>query len=47
MMHKARSDLEEVPYCFSRSSIKIFKVIRAKKIADFDPNLEFYDATGV
>ena len=32
MMHKAWSSVEEVPYCFSRSSIKF---------PDFNPNLEF------
>ena len=36
MMHKAWSSIEEVPYCFSRSSVKL-QVHTAKKILDFDP----------
>ena len=41
-MHKAWSNVEEVPYCFSRSSIK-FEVHTGQKIADFDPNCAFPD----
>ena len=37
MMHKACSSMEEVPYCFSRSSVKL-QGHTAKKIVDFDPN---------
>ena len=37
MMHKAWSSMEEVPYCFSRSSVKL-QGHTAKKIIDFDPN---------
>ena len=42
MMHKAWSRIEEVPYCFSRSSVK-FQGHTAKKIVDFDPNWPFPD----
>ena len=42
MMHKAWSGIEEVPYCFSRSSIK-FQGHTAQKIVDFDPNWAFPD----
>ena len=41
-MHTARSSIEEVPYCFPRSSFK-FQGQREQKIADFDPDLEFPD----
>ena len=34
--------VEEVPYCFSRSSVK-FRGHTAKKIVDFDPNWAFPD----
>ena len=37
MLHKARSSIEEVPYCFWRSSVK-FQGHRALKIMEFDPN---------
>ena len=37
MTHKAWCCLEEVPYCFSRSSVK-FQGHTGQKIADFDPN---------
>ena len=40
MMHKACSGLEEVPHCFSRSSIK-FQGYTGWKIYDFDPNWGF------
>ena len=40
--HKARCCLEEVPYYFSRSSVK-FQGHTAKKIIDFDPNWAFPD----
>ena len=42
MMHKAWSGIEEVPYCFSRSSIK-FQGHTAKKMVEFDPNWAFPD----
>ena len=37
MMHKAWSSIEEVLYCFSRSSVK-FQGHTAQKIVEFDPN---------
>ena len=37
MMHKAWHDIEGVPYCFSRSSIK-FQGHAGQKIVDFDLN---------
>ena len=40
MMHKAWSSIEEVPYCFSRSSIE-FQGHTALKIVEFDPNWAF------
>ena len=43
MMHKAWSSIEEVPYCFSRSSVK-FQGHTAKKIVEFDPNWPFPDS---
>ena len=42
MIHKAWCCLDEVPYCFSRSSVK-FQGHRAKKIVDFEPNWAFPD----
>ena len=42
MMHKAWSSIEEVPYCFSRSSIK-FQGHRALKIVEFYPDWAFPD----
>ena len=42
MMHKAWSSIEEVPYCFSRSSVK-FQGRTAIKIVEFDPNWAFPD----
>ena len=42
MMHKAWSSIEEVPYCFSRSSVK-FHGHTALKIVEFDPNWAFPD----
>ena len=42
MMHKAWSSIEEVPYCFSRSSVK-FEGHTALKIVKFDPNWLFPD----
>ena len=42
MMHKAWSSIEEVPYCFSRSSVK-FQGHTARKIIKFDPNWAFPD----
>ena len=41
-MGKAWSSIDEVPYCFSRSSVK-FQGHMGKKIDDFDPNLKFPD----
>ena len=37
MLHKAWSSIEEVPYCFWRSSVK-FQGRAALKIIEFDPN---------
>ena len=42
MMHKAWSRIEEVPYCFSRSYVKL-QGHTALKIVDFDPNWAFPD----
>ena len=42
MMHKAWSSTEEVPYCFSRSYVKL-QGHTAKKIVDFYPNWAFPD----
>ena len=42
MMNKAWSSIEEVPYCFSRSSVK-FQGHTALKIVEFDPNWAFPD----
>ena len=42
MMHQAWSSIEEVPYCFWRSSVK-FQGHMAKKIVDFDPDWAFPD----
>ena len=41
-MHKAWSSIEEVPYSFSRSSVK-FQGHTALKIVEFDPNWAFPD----
>ena len=41
-MHKAWSSIEEVPYCFSRSSVK-FQGHIALKIVEFDPSCAFPD----
>ena len=43
MMHKAWSSIEEVPYCFSRSSIK-FQGNMGQQNIDFDPNWGFPDS---
>ena len=42
MLHKAWSSIEEVPYCFARSSVK-FQGHTALKIVEFDPNWAFPD----
>ena len=42
MMHKAWSSIEEVPYCFPRSSIK-FQGHTGQNITDFDQNWAFPD----
>ena len=42
MMHTACSSIEEVPYCFSRSSVK-FHGHTAEKIVDFNPDNIFKD----
>ena len=42
MLLKSWSSIEEVPYCFSRSSIK-FQGYTGPKIADLDPNWAFLD----
>ena len=41
-MHTARSSIVEVPYCFSRSSVK-FQGHTALKIVEFDPDWAFPD----
>ena len=43
MMHRAWSSIVEVPYCFSRSSVK-FQGHAALKIVEFDPNWAFPDS---
>ena len=43
MMHKAWSSIEEVPYCFSRSYVKL-QGHTAKKIVEFDPYWAFPDS---
>ena len=43
MMNKAWSSIEEMRYCFSRSSVK-FQGHTAKKIVDFDSNWVFPDS---
>ena len=40
MMHRAWSSIVEMPYCFSRSSVK-FQGHTALKIVEFDPNWAF------
>ena len=42
MLHKAWSNIEEVPYCFSRSSVK-FQGHTALKIVELDPDWAFPD----
>ena len=42
MIHKAWSNIEEMPYCFWGSSVK-FLGHTAQKIVDFDPNWAFPD----
>ena len=42
IMHTAESSIEEVPYCFSRSSVK-FQGHTALKFAKFDPDWAFPD----
>ena len=42
MMHKAWSNIEELPYCFLGSSIK-FQGHTGQKITDFGPNWGFPD----
>ena len=42
MMHKAWSSIEEVPYCFRRSSVK-FQGHTALKSVKFDPDWSFPD----
>ena len=37
MMHTAWSSMEEMPYCFSRSYVKL-QAHTSKKITNFDPN---------
>ena len=44
MMYKARSCIEEVPYCCSRSSVKC-QGHTGQKNVDFDPNWAFPDCT--
>ena len=42
-MHKAWSSIEEMPYCFSRSYVKL-QGHTALKIVEFDPNWAFPDS---
>ena len=42
MMHRAWSNIVEVPYCFSRSYVR-FQGHTALKIVEFDPNWAFPD----
>ena len=42
MLHKAWRGIEEVRYCFWRSSVK-FQGHRGENIEDFDPNLALPD----
>ena len=42
-MHRAWSSIVEVPYCFSRWSVK-FQGLTALKIVEFDPNWAFPDS---
>ena len=42
MMHKAWSSIEEVPYCFARSSVKC-QGCTALKFVEFNPNWPFPD----
>ena len=42
ILHKAWSSIEEVPYCFWRSSVK-FQGHAALKIIEFDPDWAFLD----
>ena len=42
MIHKAWSSIEEMPYCFARSSVK-FQGRTALKIVEFDPDWAFPD----
>ena len=43
MMHKAWSSIEEVPYCFSRSSVKFQGHTARRKKIEFEPNWAFPD----
>ena len=43
MVHRAWCYLEEVPYCFSRSYVKL-QGHMVNKIVDFDPNWAFPDS---
>ena len=43
-MHKAWSSIKEVPYCFSRSYVKL-QGHTALKIVEFDPNWVFPDSS--
>ena len=42
MMHKTGCGIEEVPYCFSRLSVK-FQGHTLRKLVDFDPDWDFPD----
>ena len=46
IMHTAGSSIEEVPYCFSRSSFK-FQGHTALKIVEFDPDWAFPDCNSI
>ena len=46
MMYKAWCCLEEMPYCFSRSSVK-FKDHTAKNLVNFDPDWAILDCNSI
>ena len=45
-MHKAWSSIEEMPYCFSRSHVKL-QGHTALKIVEFDPDWSFPDCNSI
>ena len=46
IMHKARSSIEEMPYCFSRSYVKL-QGHTVLKIVEFDPDWSFPDCNSI